>query len=98
MGVPVVQQELGPEAVLKEAVSNADGGTDAPPLAGGPLGLGSYEIASHIAVHFAKQGGAAGRPPFFDVVPIRCAIAELERYHHVPLLALPWAYSTYRGS
>ena len=38
------------------------------------------------------------RPPFLDVVPIRFAIAEPEGHYHVPLLATPWSYSTYRGS
>ena len=37
-------------------------------------------------------------PPFLDVVPIRFAIAEPEGHYHVPLLAGPWSYSTYRGS
>jgi 2-oxo-4-hydroxy-4-carboxy-5-ureidoimidazoline decarboxylase len=100
IGVRVVLKELGlgAEAVLKEAVTNADGRTDAPLLAGGPLRVGSYEIAFHIAAYFAKRGVAASRPPFLDVVPIRFAIAEPEAHYHVPLLASPWAYSTYRGS
>ena len=99
-GVRVVLKELGlgSEGVLKEAVTNADGRTDAPLLAGGPLRVGSYEIAFHIAAYFAKRGVSASRPPFLDVVPIRFAIAEPEAHYHVPLLASPWAYSTYRGS
>ena len=100
MGVRIVLKELdGPtEGVLKEAVTNADGRTDAPLLAGRPLRIGSYEIAFHIGAYFAERGVAASRPPFLDVVPIRFAIAEPEAHYHVPLLASPWAYSTYRGS
>ena len=70
----------------------------APLLGGGPLRIGTYEIAFHIGAYFAAQGTATSRPPFLDVVPIRFAIAEPEAHYHVPLLASPWAYSTYRGS
>ena len=99
-GVKVVLKELGSsaEALLKETVTNADGRTDAPLLGGGPLRIGSYEIAFHIGAYFAAHDAATSRPPFLDVVPIRFAIAEPEGHYHVPLLASPWAYSTYRGS
>ena len=99
-GVRVVLKELGlgSEGVLKEAVTNADGRTDAPLLAGRPLRIGGYEIAFHVGAYFAQRGVATSRPPFLDVVPIRFAIAEPEAHYHVPLLASPWAYSTYRGT
>jgi 5-hydroxyisourate hydrolase len=37
-------------------------------------------------------------PPFLERVPIRFGIADTNAHYHVPLLASPWAYSTYRGS
>jgi 2-oxo-4-hydroxy-4-carboxy-5-ureidoimidazoline decarboxylase len=99
-GVRVVLSELdgGARGVRREAVTNADGRTDAPLLGGGPLPIGTYEIAFHIGAYFAVRGVATSRPPFLDVVPIRFAVAEPEAHYHVPLLASPWAYSTYRGS
>jgi len=99
-GVKIVLEELGAsaEGLLKEAITNADGRTDAPLLGGGPLRIGNYEIAFHIGAYFAAQAVTTSRPPFLDVVPIRFAIAEPEAHYHVPLLASPWAYSTYRGS
>ena len=99
-GVRIALKEIGAraEGVLKETITNADGRTDAPLLGGGPLRIGSYEIAFHIGAYFAAQGTPTSRPPFLDVVPIRFAIAEPEAHYHVPLLASPWAYSTYRGS
>ena len=99
-GVRVVLIELGASAtgLLTEAVTNADGRTDEPLLAGAPLRIGMYEIAFHIGAYFAAKGVAAAIPPFLDVVPIRFAIAEPEGHYHVPLLASPWSYSTYRGS
>jgi 2-oxo-4-hydroxy-4-carboxy-5-ureidoimidazoline decarboxylase len=99
-GVKVTLKELGSSAdgLLKETITNADGRTDAPLLGGGPLRIGTYEIAFHIGAYFAAHAVAASRPPFLDVVPIRFGIAEPEGHYHVPLLASPWAYSTYRGS
>jgi 2-oxo-4-hydroxy-4-carboxy-5-ureidoimidazoline decarboxylase len=99
-GVKIVLKELGSsaEGVLKNTLTNADGRTDAPLLGGGPLRIGSYEIAFHIGAYFSAQGAGTSQPPFLDVVPIRFGIAEPEGHYHVPLLASPWAYSTYRGS
>jgi 2-oxo-4-hydroxy-4-carboxy-5-ureidoimidazoline decarboxylase len=99
-GVKVVLREIGAsaEGVLKEAITNADGRTDAPMLAGAPLRIGTYEIAFHIGAYFEGQGTATSRPPFLEVVPVRFAIAEPEGHYHVPLLASPWSYATYRGS
>jgi 2-oxo-4-hydroxy-4-carboxy-5-ureidoimidazoline decarboxylase len=99
-GVRLVLSEIGESAqsVLGEAVTNADGRTDAPLMSGAPLRIGRYEIAFHIGAYFAASGVATADPPFLDVVPIRFAIAEPEGHYHVPLLASPWSYSTYRGS
>jgi 5-hydroxyisourate hydrolase len=36
-------------------------------------------------------------PSFFDEVPVRFGIADVRRHYHVPLIASPWTYSTYRG-
>ena len=99
-GVRLVLREIGAsaESVLKEVVTNADGRTDAPLMAGAPLRLGRYEIAFHIGDYFARQGLPAADPPYLDIVPLRFGIAEPEGHYHVPLLASPWSFSTYRGS
>ena len=99
-GVRIELKEIGrsAEGLIKETLTNADGRTDEPLLAGAPLRIGRYEIAFHIGAYFATRGVAASRPPFLDVVPVRFAIAEPEGHYHVPLLASPWSYATYRGS
>ena len=99
-GVRLVLREIGAsaESVLKETVTNADGRTDAPLMAGAPLRIGRYEIAFHIGDYFARQGLPAADPPYLDVVPLRFGIAEPGGHYHVPLLASPWSFSTYRGS
>jgi 2-oxo-4-hydroxy-4-carboxy-5-ureidoimidazoline decarboxylase len=99
-GVGLVLKECGAsaEGVLKEAVTNADGRTDEPLVAGAPLRIGTYEIGFQVGDYFAARGVAMKHPRFLDVVPVRFAIAEPEGDYHVPLLVSPWSYSTYRGS
>jgi 2-oxo-4-hydroxy-4-carboxy-5-ureidoimidazoline decarboxylase len=99
-GIRIVLCEIGASArsVLHETVTNADGRTDQPLLSGGPLRIGTYEIVFHIGDYFAKSATATADPPYLDVVPLRFSIAEPEGHYHVPLLASPWSYTTYRGS
>jgi 2-oxo-4-hydroxy-4-carboxy-5-ureidoimidazoline decarboxylase len=97
-GIRITLHEIGgsARALLKEAVSNADGRTDAPLIAGEPLRIGTYELTFHMGDYFSgRYSGAAG---FIDAVPIRFSIAEPEGHYHVPLLVTPWSYTTYRGS
>jgi 5-hydroxyisourate hydrolase len=85
--------------LLKTARTNADGRTDAPLLAEGALQAGVYELVFAVGAYFAAAGSAAGTdPPFLDRVPVRFGVADATAHYHVPLLASPWAYSTYRGS
>lgn len=93
-GVAVSLYELGASARgrLASTVTNADGRTDAPLLAGAPLRIGLYELEFDVGPYFGAQ------PAFFDKIPLRFSIAEPEAHYHVPLLVSPWSYSTYRGS
>jgi len=79
-------------AVIKSAVTNADGRTDAPMLAAEEMQVGLFELRFHVADYFANHAG------FLDVVPVRFRITDASQSYHVPLLCTPWAYSTYRGS
>jgi 5-hydroxyisourate hydrolase len=89
----------GPEReLLAETVTNPDGRTDAPLLTGDALRVGTYEIVFEVGDYFATQPVAAASPPFLGSVPVRFSIADASAHYHVPLLASPWAYSTYRGS
>jgi 2-oxo-4-hydroxy-4-carboxy-5-ureidoimidazoline decarboxylase len=99
-GIRVSLYEVGTSArsLLTEAVTNADGRTDQPLMAGGPLRIGSYELQFAVADYFATNGTSQSDPPFLDVVPIRFSISEPEGHYHVPLLVTPWSYATYRGS
>jgi 2-oxo-4-hydroxy-4-carboxy-5-ureidoimidazoline decarboxylase len=99
-GVAIRLFEVGASArsLIAETRTNADGRTDKPLIGGQPLRCGTYEIAFSIGDYFRARGGELASPAFLDVVPIRFGVAEPEGHYHVPLLATPWSYSTYRGS
>ena len=84
--------------LIVSAVTNADGRTDVPLLAGDAMKPGRYEIVFHIGAYFRGAGVPVSDPPFLDAVPVRFAIADSAAHYHVPLLASPWSYTTYRGS
>jgi 2-oxo-4-hydroxy-4-carboxy-5-ureidoimidazoline decarboxylase len=88
----------GAARTLKRAVTNADGRTDQPLVAGTPIPIATYELRFAVAEYFARRGAPMSDPPFLGIVPIRFAVAEPEGRYHVPLSVTPWAYSTYRGS
>ena len=78
-------------------VTNDDGRTDQPVIAQGELAVGTYELVFSIGDYFAGYGQKEANP-FIDVVPIRFGIAKTDEHYHVPLLASPFSFSTYRGS
>ena len=88
----------GGRKLLKTTATNADGRTDAPLIAAAEARVATFELVFHIGAYFHAAGVAAADPPFLDVVPIRFAVADPKAHYHVPLLASPWSYSTYRGS
>jgi 2-oxo-4-hydroxy-4-carboxy-5-ureidoimidazoline decarboxylase len=93
-----VRLQLFRENVLiKEAVTNRDGRTDAPLLDAGPLRIGRYELRFDVVEYFAGWPNTTD-PPWFDVIPVRFGVAEPEGHYHVPLLLGAWTYTTYRGS
>ena len=87
----------GDRSLIAAVVSNGDGRTDEPLLDGDALQTGSYELEFDIGTYFSAQGVTLDDPAFLDTVVIRFSVQASEHYH-VPLLASPWSYSTYRGS
>lgn len=83
---------------LKEVVTNADGRTDAPLLAGAELGAGQYELVFFAGDYLRASGQVGEGVLFLDQIPIRFGVADPSGHYHVPLLISPFAYSTYRGS
>jgi 5-hydroxyisourate hydrolase len=85
----------GERKTLKTMHTNSDGRTDSPLLEGDALAAGVYELTFHLGAYF---GDAGGELPFLDAVPLRFGIGDPSAHYHIPLLASPWSYSTYRGS
>ena len=83
---------------IKIVHTNADGRTDEPLLTGDALQTGEYRLMFHVAAYFRGLGMSLPHPPFLDCVPLQFGIADPAGHYHVPLLASPWSYSTYRGS
>ena len=100
-GVAIELYEFSPEGgrtLAARATTNADGRTDAPLIAAPEARVGKFELVFHIGDYFRAQGVNLPDPAFLDLVPIRFAVADVAAHYHVPLVATPWSYSTYRGS
>jgi 5-hydroxyisourate hydrolase len=78
--------------------TNADGRTPQPLLNAETMKAGRYQLTFYVAEYFAKRGVTLPDPPFVDRAVIQFGIVDAAGHYHVPLLASPWSYTTYRGS
>ena len=84
---------------LKTLVLNHDGRSDGGPLLdAASMAAGRYRLLFEVAAYFRARGVNLPVPAFLDTVPLEFGIADAAGHYHVPLLASPWSYSTYRGS
>ncbi|CAN5545564.1 hydroxyisourate hydrolase [soil metagenome] len=97
MEIELARFEADERQVIKTVRTNNDGRTDEPLLPEAEFEPGEYEIVFSVAEYFAG-GSDTYDPPFLGRVPIRFGISDPDSHYHVPLLASPWSYSTYRGS
>jgi 5-hydroxyisourate hydrolase len=98
MAVTLLRLDGPQPVVLKQLQLNHDGRADAPLLEGEALVAGRYRLVFGVAAYFRLRGTALPEPPFLDEVPLDFGLADTGSHYHVPLLASPWSYSTYRGS
>lgn len=82
---------------MTTAITNHDGRTDTPLVAKGALETGRYELCFHIGDYFADFSPQQDHR-FLDIVPVQFGIDDATSHYHVPLLASPFGFSTYRGS
>lgn len=99
-GMTVALYRLEPDAIVRvTAVAlNADGRPDGPLLEGAAFVPGRYRLVFGVADYFRGRGLLVGALPFLDEVPLEFGLSDATQHYHVPLLASPYAYSTYRGS
>ena len=88
----------GASTLIARAVTDSDGRPEKPLIADRPIPIGCYELRFAIGEYFSRLGLPQADPPFLSIVPIRFSVAEPEGHYHVPLLATPWSYASYRGS
>jgi 5-hydroxyisourate hydrolase len=75
-----------PDGTRRTVVTNGDGRA-----ALGETPAGEYELVFAVGDYFGERA-------FLDRVPVRFTVSDPQAHYHVPLLASPWSYSTYRGS
>lgn len=81
---------------IATVVTDADGRTEKPLLDDTNFQPGTYELWFHVGTYFQRMG-LPQEKVFLDAVPVRFTLQD-EAHYHVPLLASPFSYSTYRGS
>ena len=85
-------------AHVATALTNADGRTNEPLLAGDRIATGCYELVFDATEYFRSTNTALPDPPFLGEVVVRFGIADGAGNYHVPLLLSPFGYTTYRGT
>ena len=87
----------GAYKLIKTVRTNADGRTE-PLLTAETMKVGQYQLAFYLAEYYTKLGTVLPNPPFLDKAVIQFGMADATAHYHVPVLATPWSYTTYRGS
>ena len=83
--------------LVKTVRTNADGRTE-PLLTAETMKAGQYELVFYLAEYYTKLGTVLPNPPFLEKAVIQFGMADATAHYHVPVLATPWSYTTYRGS
>jgi 5-hydroxyisourate hydrolase len=99
MSVHFYKIENGQARPEKSFVLNSDGrNPDGLLYDNAQLKKGLYRLVFDVAGYFRSRGVQLPDPPFLNQVTIDFGVADVAAHYHVPLLATPWGYSTYRGS
>ena len=98
IAIDLYRRDQDGRTLLGRFLTNADGRCDTALLADDALRVGVYELDFAIGDYFARLGVAQPEPRFLDIVTLRVGIADAKASYHLPLLASPYGYSTYRGS
>lgn len=100
-GMQVTLQRLhddGRAETVRQLRLDADGRAGGPLLEGDAMAAGRWRLLFEVAPYFRARGVQLPEPPFIDTVTLDFGIADAAARYHVPLLASPWSYATYRGS
>lgn len=99
MEVALYTTEGEKATLVKTFRLNSDGrNPDGPLYDNTSLKKGTYRLVFDVAGYFKARGVALPEPNFLGKVSLDFGVAHTDQHYHVPLLASPWSYSTYRGS
>lgn len=95
--------DCGAAMLLKDCLTNSDGRLDHSLLEGDTLKAGVYELIFWAGEYFdsllnVNKTTRDGQHSFLEQIPVRFRVTDPASHYHVPLLAAPGGYSTYRGS
>jgi 5-hydroxyisourate hydrolase len=83
---------------IRTVHTNPDGRNAEPLLTQETMKTGQYQLVFHVSEYFTRLGTILPNPPFLDRAVIQFGISDAGDHYHVPLLASPWSFTTYRGS
>ena len=88
----------GTMELLKSSETNDDGRSAEVLVSTDELQEGIYQITFFIGRYFESTRSNENTSVFLDQVPVRFTVSNPSSHYHVPLLASPYGYTTYRGS
>ncbi|MFT4194185.1 hydroxyisourate hydrolase [Ottowia sp.] len=99
MQVALYETQGDAATLVRRFTLDGDGrNPDGPLYDNASLRAGTYRLSFEVAAYFRARGVQLPEPPFLGVVHLDFGIAHADQHYHVPLLASPWSFSTYRGS
>jgi 5-hydroxyisourate hydrolase len=87
----------GQRVAIATAITGADGRAEVIPDGPTTFGAGVYELTFHLVDYFRRHHVAVTAGSLFDPIVIRISIPDADAHYHVPLVASPYGYTTYRG-
>ena len=88
----------GKPLLIGREVTAEEGRTAAWLVPAGQSRVGSYELVFHLGEYYTGCPVPTPSTAFFETARVRFRVHDRDAHHHVPLLASPWGYTTYRGS
>ena len=96
-GIAVTLERVSDDGTVRQiggGVTDQDGRLRDLVRSGEQLAAGAYRLRFATGAYFARSGHRS----FFPEVAIQFMLDEQGEHYHVPLLASPFGYTTYRGS
>ena len=99
MGVALYTTAGDTATLVKRFILDRDGRSpDGPLYDNASIKPGRYRLVFDVGGYFRARGVVLPEPNFLEQVSVDFGVADPSQHYHVPLLASPWSYTTYRGS